>query len=89
MIGPWCLTSPALQNSAEDREPGPLGGSMTCRTPTPPNDTFGGWLRAPVDETREVVDRSQVMSTIGSRRAPGAASGTTVAPSDLRKPDIS
>src|SRR5688500_9973915 len=46
---------------------------MTAGALTPPNDPSYGWLRPP----RESFQSFQLTPTIGSRSAPGAASGTT------------
>jgi len=49
---------------------------MTAGPLTRPNDRCGGWLRPGPDQVPEPV-AGQLTPTIGSRRAPGAASGTT------------
>ena len=49
---------------------------MTAGPLTPPNDGCEGWLRpGPAQVAEKSAD--QLTPTIGSRRAPGAASGTT------------
>jgi hypothetical protein len=74
VIGPWGL-APSHCEQLPRRETRPLGGSMTAGPLTRPNDPGQGWLRPGTDQVA-AKPPDQLTPTIGSRSAPGAASGT-------------